>query len=568
MKMKRYLAVLLVISMVMGSINCSVLAAGGTELISGSEYSESAEDFDEKAISETEAASEVLVSETGVTVYSVETSALKIYTDSQTYINPLYEDVVDESDLVQPSDSAAADTASTTGTVQYFSTVSEAAAAVREAMEARQGTVKIGFTNQTGYSASIFKEIFAEAVEHTGVSTQGDYLKWQYAGYHVSASTKYSGGWYNITYTVTMTYYTTAAQEAEVTSALEEIEASLGLDSLSDYGKVRTIYDYICANVTYDYDNLEDSTYKLKYTAYAALINGTSVCQGYAVLFYRMALDAGVDTRFISGTANGGGHGWNIVKLGDCYYNLDSTWDASYYVSGYSYRYFLLCDANFSGHTRDSAYSTDEFYQLYPMGTVDFDPETMNDTEESSEPVITVQPQSVVVANAGDNAILTVEAEGNDLSYSWYYRNPGSSTFKESGATTASVTVAVTTARDGREMYCLITDINGNSVTTNIVTLSIEEAESTITIISQPQSVVVANAGDKATLTVEAEGEDLSYSWYYRNPGNSTFKATGNCTTSVTVSVTVARDGREMYCLITDVNGNSVTTDTVTLSIQ
>lgn len=44
------------------------------------------------------------------------------------------------------------------------------------------------------------------------------------------------------------------------------------------------------------------------------MINKTAVCQGYASLFYRLALDAGVDTRVISGEA-GGPHAWNIVKL-------------------------------------------------------------------------------------------------------------------------------------------------------------------------------------------------------------------------------------------------------------
>lgn len=60
------------------------------------------------------------------------------------------------------------------------------------------------------------------------------------------------------------------------------------------------------ANVKYDYENLDDTDYKLKYTAYAALLNGTAVCQGYANLLYRMALEAGIDARFISGLGNGG----------------------------------------------------------------------------------------------------------------------------------------------------------------------------------------------------------------------------------------------------------------------
>ena len=39
---------------------------------------------------------------------------------------------------------------------------------------------------------------------------------------------------------------------------------------MSDYEKLCAFYDYVCENVTYDYDNLENAEYKLKYSAYTA----------------------------------------------------------------------------------------------------------------------------------------------------------------------------------------------------------------------------------------------------------------------------------------------------------
>ena len=53
--------------------------------------------------------------------------------------------------------------------------------------------------------------------------------------------------------------------------------------------KVKTIYDYICHNVTYDY-----SDNNMKFTAYAAVTTGKSVCQGYATLFYRLVKMQGI----------------------------------------------------------------------------------------------------------------------------------------------------------------------------------------------------------------------------------------------------------------------------------
>ena len=120
--------------------------------------------------------------------------------------------------------------------------------------------------------------------------------------------------------------------------------------------------------MTYDYAHLNDSVYRLQYTAYGALIDGTSVCQGYAVLFYRMALQSGVDARVITGLGNGGPHAWNIVKIGRCYYNLDSTWDAG----TTKYRYFLRNNQNFSDHTRDVKYADTDFNTKYPMSSDDY----------------------------------------------------------------------------------------------------------------------------------------------------------------------------------------------------
>ena len=100
------------------------------------------------------------------------------------------------------------------------------------------------------------------------------------------------------------------------------------------------------------------------------MINKTAVCQGYANLLYRLALEAGIDTRSIHGTSNGEGHAWNISKLDNYYYNLDSTWDAG--VT--SYNYFLRSNENFPNHDRSEEYLTEEFNRNYVMSTQDYTP--------------------------------------------------------------------------------------------------------------------------------------------------------------------------------------------------
>lgn len=199
----------------------------------------------------------------------------------------------------------------------------EAAAILRKGMKNRAETVTVN-VSYDGSSKEVSNAVSDAAMVHTGVANEGDYLRWQYAGSRSRIS--YFGTNFTITYT--LTYYTTAEQETQMDTAVEELLTELNVDELSDYETVRAIYNYMCNNISYDYDNLSDSAYKLKYTAYAALINKTAVCQGYANLFYRLALECGIDARLISGTGNGGGHGWNIVELDGLYYDLDATWDA------------------------------------------------------------------------------------------------------------------------------------------------------------------------------------------------------------------------------------------------
>uniref|UniRef100_UPI003D7EF932 S-layer homology domain-containing protein n=1 Tax=Butyricicoccus sp. TaxID=2049021 RepID=UPI003D7EF932 len=209
-----------------------------------------------------------------------------------------------------------------------------------------------------------------------------DYLKWQYAGWDATQSGHVDGNTYYLTIKYTMTWYTTEKQETALDVRINRILQSLNLDGKSDYEKISAIYSYVCQHVTYDSKHDADDSYKLKYTAYAAVINGTSVCQGYSVFLYRLLLEEGIDCRFISGTANGENHSWNIVKLGGKYYNLDATWDAGSDTPAY----FLKSDANFSDHERDEAYLTQSFARNYPMGDTDYDEQRETHTHTYKQP--------------------------------------------------------------------------------------------------------------------------------------------------------------------------------------
>lgn len=246
-------------------------------------------------------------------------------------------------------------------------TYSDVAAAVenlRKGMIDRESEIAVYLKTDTAPTEESVKEIFELALKETGASTAGDYLHWHIGQYGIGGTYSIKNGYYYCDFIFTVDYYTTAAQEEELTKAVNELLDSFGFTSdTADITKLKTIYDYICANVTYDFDNLADPNHKLKYTAYAALINKTAVCQGYSNLLYRLLHEVGINNRIVTGISDGGAHAWNIVELDGIYYNVDSTWDAG--LSEYDF--FLKCGEHFEDHLRNSEYTDGAFSAAHPM---------------------------------------------------------------------------------------------------------------------------------------------------------------------------------------------------------
>lgn len=198
-------------------------------------------------------------------------------------------------------------------------------------------------------------------LDDTSTSKDFDYLKMNVNSW------KESWKWSNMAGTASLTlsvvYATTLSQESQVDAKIVSILDYLNLDEKTDYQKVKAIHNYIIKRVSYD-KSLS------KHSAYNALINKSAVCEGYSLAAYRLFTEAGLENRIITGTAGGGAHSWNIVKVNGKWFNIDLTWDDPIRSDGkqtLTYDYFLKNSKDFSDHTRDSEYSTPEFLKLYPI---------------------------------------------------------------------------------------------------------------------------------------------------------------------------------------------------------
>lgn len=144
------------------------------------------------------------------------------------------------------------------------------------------------------------------------------------------------------------------------------------------YEKIKAVHDYIITNAAYIKkeggvvpEQTESGT--STHSPYAIVSERVGVCQAYAGLFQKFMNKLKIVCYYVTGNA-GGPHAWNLVKIGDKYYNIDLTFDDPVVgdeqdgpVSGKeNYKYFLKSDTSISNtHTRDEnvAHKADENYQ-------------------------------------------------------------------------------------------------------------------------------------------------------------------------------------------------------------
>ena len=266
-----------------------------------------------------------------------------------------------------------------------YATIADAASYLRKQMVQRKSYITLRLAKGNDSSQRAIKKILTQsmAYEEDGSPSEGDYLYWNFMAYRWTLAKATNE---TVTYKIAVAWRTTAAQEKYVSQKVAQIirELSLQNPQKSDYEKVRLIYHYIMEHVDYDYEHYRtNQKYMPMYTVYAALHDGKGVCQAYSLLFYRLCREVGISARLIAGNDVNGAptHGWNIVRIGEIYYNLDATWDdetASKTV------YFLKNQADFSGHTRNKEYATAAFEKQFPTATVSYRlPDTKDVTASS-----------------------------------------------------------------------------------------------------------------------------------------------------------------------------------------
>ncbi|ABS20839.1 MULTISPECIES: S-layer homology domain-containing protein [Bacillus cereus group] len=195
----------------------------------------------------------------------------------------------------------------------------------------------------------------------------------EYANYTL-ARTSYSlsGSPGNYRFTLNITYRESKEQREYVMKQTKAIVQSIIQSGMDDHERVKAIHDYVVKHIAYD-------TSYHAYTAYEALANRSAVCQGYALLTYQLLKEAGIDNHIVTGTGNGEPHAWNLVKIDNKWYHLDTTFDDPIpdEQGRVMYSYFNVTDEQLS---KDHQWNRN----AYPTATTNYYNELINKVSAGS----------------------------------------------------------------------------------------------------------------------------------------------------------------------------------------
>lgn len=167
------------------------------------------------------------------------------------------------------------------------------------------------------------------------------------------------------------------------------------------------------------------------------------------------------------------------------------------------------------------------------------------------KPVEIVDQSPDVRCALGETAEFWVQAEGDGLTYQWYYRKGAMGEMKAC-LNGNSDTLEVVFEGDYELFYlCVVTDEFGNT-TRSFMRNIYQEIE-----LADPADASVKK-GEYAVFSVDASGSDLTYQWQYRSPGYeawSTCAIAGSTTDCILFKADTYHNGRQYRCCVKDADG-------------
>lgn len=248
----------------------------------------------------------------------------------------------------------------------YYDGLSDYQKMIYKALEGgiSRGEAEIKLTN-------VDLKSFENAVYEASLAIQYDHPEyfWYRGGYRYTTFKTPAAGVVNVEFSPTYYQYVTqffdeGIKREELEKAVERV-VLLALGHSSDpYEQLIFVHDYLIKNAYYDKAALNEF-YKTNhapsceyiFSAYGCLVNGRTVCSGYAKAFQMITRGLGFECVYVTGKA-GEAHGWNCIYIDGEGYYVDVTWD-DHDISGdppfYNYAFIDTDELN-KTHTVDMVF--------------------------------------------------------------------------------------------------------------------------------------------------------------------------------------------------------------------
>ncbi len=170
----------------------------------------------------------------------------------------------------------------------------------------------------------------------------------------------------------------------------------------------------------------------------------------------------------------------------------------------------------------------------------------------------------------GDTFKISAEATGSGtLKYQWQSRKDSSSAWTnsaQSGAKTATLSVATTAGLHGWQFRCMVTDESGRKAYSKAVSVALVPK-----ITTQPVNKTI-EVGSTIKYTIAATGKArLTYQWQSRKNSSAEWTNSGQSgakTPTLSVATTAGLQGWQFRCVVTDGNGQKAYSNTMTVSLS
>ena len=214
----------------------------------------------------------------------------------------------------------------------YYGMINETQKALYRQLYANANDMQKNFSPVTDITANDLKNAFTAVVsDHPELFWVDTAYKYKYAPLGQVADL-------TLVFNVTANDIDTSKSKFE-DAAKQILDETYG--QYTDYDKEREAHDALISRVKYD------ANAPMNQSAYSALVDGRTVCAGYARALQYVLQQLDIPCYYVMGYA-GENHAWNIVKLEDGqYYNVDSTWDDT---NPNTYDYFNCSDADYAGN--------------------------------------------------------------------------------------------------------------------------------------------------------------------------------------------------------------------------